>query len=567
MKFPFFRRFAWRRPAWWRFSWADLVPALMTAVALAMGALIYGFFMFPYSQQVGYDEGYEAAATERVISGHWLPYVDAVSHRGPFLYWTQAIFHLATGRFQWTGTRLMGLCALMVTTACTFLTGWAARWPLAGAIGAVANVLVLATIYEPGGSVGVHGEPIAIAYLMIAMAVTAWALYRAETSRGRTILLVVGGALVAVSGLTKQTLAIACVPMSVWAFARLGCEPPPDAPTGRLPLATGFFKGVLPFALGGLGVIALVLLRYAIAGHLGTLFYWSFTFNAQVYMEPYKGRVLELVTAWFYDQPWAIVGVAVTLAIAFGRPASFIERFTLRDVLIALRGGAFEMTVGVIAVALLWTAATPLRLWPHYFVPIYPFFGLTLGVAMERLMQRGGTVGWPAQLLVGVAVVGMLIASGTVRYNRLTTARAHGSYINPRPDPACREINRIAGPGRQGVFMWGVLGDLYITCKRPSVSKFTYTTVIAGIVPPFWDDRKDSRVPPGVRDTLIQELTTSAPPVIMDNPMGARAAMMDFPEFASFIEKRYCLASVLSDLKGRSIKFYARRDLPACQGR
>ena len=99
MKFPFFRSFAWRRPAWWRFSWADLVPALMTAVAMAMGALIYSFFMFPYSQQVGYDEGYEAAATERVISGHWLPYVDAVSHRGPFLYWTQAIFHLLTGRF------------------------------------------------------------------------------------------------------------------------------------------------------------------------------------------------------------------------------------------------------------------------------------------------------------------------------------------------------------------------------------------------------------------------------------------------------------------------------------
>jgi len=26
-----------------------------------------------------------------------------------FLYWTQAIVHLLSGRFQWTGTRLLGL--------------------------------------------------------------------------------------------------------------------------------------------------------------------------------------------------------------------------------------------------------------------------------------------------------------------------------------------------------------------------------------------------------------------------------------------------------------------------
>jgi hypothetical protein len=550
-----------------QFKRGDVLPAFMTVVAMAVGAVIYGFFMLPYSQQVGYDEGYEAAATERVISGHWLPYVDAVSHRGPFLYWTQAIFHLITGRFQWTGTRLMGLMALVVTTGASFLTGWAAGWPLAGAIAAVTNVLVLATIYEPGGSVGVHGEPVAIAYLMIAMVVVAYALYRMPATRRRTIALVVGGVLVGVAGLTKQTLAIACVPMSVWIFAHIGCAQDPDRPNAPLPLRAGFLKGVLPFALGGIGLIALLLLRYAIAGHLGTLFYWSFTFNAQVYMEPYKGRVLELVKAWFYDQPWAIVGVAVTLAIAFGRPASFIQRFTFRDVAVAMRSGAFEMTVGVIAVALLWTAATPLRLWPHYFVPIFPFFGLTLGVAIERLMHRGGTVNWPAQLLVGVAVVGMLLLVGERRFSRLTDQKAHGSYINPRPDPACRELNRLDGGGRQPVFMWGILGDLYITCRRPSVSKFTYTTVVAGIVPPFWDDRQDSRVPAGVRETLLKELTTAAPTVIMDHPMGARASMMDFPVFESFVRQRYCLASTMSDLHGRSINFFARRDLAACRGK
>jgi hypothetical protein len=550
-----------------RFKWADLGPAIMALLAMIVGGVIYGFFMVPYSQQVGYDEGYEAAATERVISGQWLPYVDAVSHRGPFLYWTQAIFHLITGRFEWTGTRLMGLVAVVITTGATFLTGWAAGWPLAGAIGAITNVLVLAAIYEPGGSVGVHGEPVAIAYLMIAMAVTAYALYRTRTVKWRTILLVLGGVLVGVAGLTKQTLAVACGPMFVWIFARIGAAESEDDPTRPLPLREGFLKGVVPFALGGIGLIALVLLRYAIAGHLKTLFYWSFTFNAQVYMEPYKGRVLELVMNWFYDQPWAIVGVAVTMAVALGRPISLIERFTRRDILAGIRGGAFELTVGLTAVGLLWSAATPLRLWPHYFVPIFPFFGLALGVLIERLMQRGGRVSVPAQVTVAVAVVGMLLLTGGRRLDRLMNQRSRGQYINPRPDPACRELKRLDGGGRQPVFMWGILGDLYITCRRPSVSKFTYTTVVAGIVPPFWDDRKDSRVPPGVRQTLLDELTKAAPTVIMDHPMGARSAMMDFSEFSSFVNQRYCLASTTSDLHGRSITFYARRDLPVCKGR
>jgi hypothetical protein len=550
-----------------RFRWADLTPALMTVAAMAMGAVIHIFFMVPYASQAGYDEGYEAAAVERIISGQWLPYVDAVSQRGPFLYWTQAIFHLISGRYQWTGTRLLSLVAFLVTTGATFLTGWGAGWPLAGAIGAVTYALVIATIYEPGGGIGVHGEPVAIAYLMIATALVAYALYRTPAGRRRTILLATGGVLVGVAGMTKQTLAVACGPMFIWIFARIGgvsTAGSPDAPT---PLRAGFRQGVLPFALGGLGLIALLLVRYAVAGHLGTFFYWSVTFNTQVYMEPFKGRVFDVTTNWFLDQPWSLVGVAVALAIAIGRPVSFVERPSVRGILAGLRSGGFEMTVGLTAVALLITGVTPLRLWPHYFVPIFPFFGLALGVAIERLVHRGGTVNLAAQIVVGLAVVGMLLATGERRYSRLTTQRSHGSYINPRPDPACRELNRIDGGGRQPVFMWGVLGDLYITCRRPSVSKFTYTTVVAGIVPPFWDDKKDSRVPAGVRETLLQELTTAAPTVIMDHPMGARAAMMDFPVFASFVNQRYCHASTLSDLHGRSINFYARRDLPACKGK
>ena len=550
-----------------RFRWADLTPALMTVAAMVTGAVIHIFFMVPYAAQAGYDEGYEAAAVERIISGHWLPYVDAVSQRGPFLYWTQAIFHLISGRYQWTGTRLLSLVAFLVTTAATFLTGWGAGWPLAGAIGALTYALVLATIYDPGGGIGVHGEPVAIAYLMVAMAIVAYALYRTPAGRRRTILLATGGVLVGVAGMTKQTLAVACGPMFIWIFARIGGVSTPEAPDAPLPLRAAFRQGVLPFALGGLGVLTLLLAIYALAGHLGTFFYWSVTFNAQVYMEPFKGRVFDLTTNWFLDQPWGLVGIAIALVIALGRPASFVERLSVRGILAGLRSGGFEMTVGLTAVAFLITGVTPLRLWPHYFVPIFPLIGLTLGVAIERLVHRGGTVSWPAQVVVGLPIVLILLASGVHQWKSLDRQRHGGKWPDPRPDPACVEINRIAGTERQPVFMWGLLGDLYITCRRPSASKFTYTTVVAGVVPPFWDDPRDSRVPPGVRETLIKELTKGAPPVLMDNPIDVRGSMMDVPVLASFVRERYCEASTITDRQGRSIIFFARRDLPACQGR
>src|SRR5438477_458650 len=105
-----------KSPAPRRFTRDDLWPALLALVAVGLGAAIFAFFLMPPTQ-VGFDEGFEAAGVERVIDGRGLPYVDFAAIRGPFLYWTQAIFHLLTGRFQWTGTRVMALVAHAVTNA------------------------------------------------------------------------------------------------------------------------------------------------------------------------------------------------------------------------------------------------------------------------------------------------------------------------------------------------------------------------------------------------------------------------------------------------------------------
>ncbi|MGA7745010.1 MAG: hypothetical protein ACLP66_09120 [Polyangia bacterium] len=547
------------------FTRHDAIPALLTLAAMVIGARIFLFFLFPYALQVGFDEGYEAAAVERIIDGHWLPYVDCFSHRGPFLYWTLAVFHLLVGRFEYTGTRVMGLVCSLTTTATIFLGGWSAGWPMAGAIAAALNVFVVAVLYVPGGGVGVHCEPVAVAYATAAFFLVAYGLCRARSPRARTVLLAVGGVLVGTAGLTKQTMAVASMPMILWIIAR--SLQGPECPVSDRLRGWRALLNVIPFVAGGLGLVAAVLARYAIAGQLRAFFFWSTTFNTKVYMEPYKGRILASLSDWFFDQPFAIMGVALALIMVMARPLSLAECFTLRGLVRGLLGAAFEVTIGLMALLLLFAAAGPLRFWPHYFVPVYPIFGLLLGVYIERGLRRSGAVPLLAQAAVAVVVGALLILSGSNKLSALREERAHGGWPDPRPDPACAEIDRIAGPGQGPIFVWGTAGDIYVTCRRRSASKFANTTAVAGIVPPFWDQPRAAREVPGGKAELARELTAARPPVIIDTPISPGVAMMDSPVLAAVANQHYCRLSNLRDNSGRDLVFFARKDLPACTKR
>jgi hypothetical protein len=527
--------------------------------------LIFWFFLWPFPVQVGFDEGYEAAGVERVISGRGLPYVDMISIRGPFLYWSLAIVHLLTGRFQWTGTRVMGLlcCTTMVSTS--FLSGWAAGWPLAGAIAGAIYVFVVATYAEPGATVGITSEPIAIAYIATGFLLVTYALYRARTPRNRVVLLVLGGALVAIGGFTKQTEALCCVPVLLFIFLHASVNVGGALEAGRMRWRPVLVGWVLPYAAGGVGLAALVLLRYALAGELKTFFFWSVGVSSQIYMEPYKGRVASLVTDWFMGEPWAIFGSVLALTVAFGPALGRVTRPSLRAILAAFGESAFENVVGVMALLLLLVAAIPLRIWPHYFLPIWIFFGMTVGILVEGFLVRRSPRPRLAQALVVLVFSGLLVPAGIIRRNRFVVEREHGGWPNPRPNAACAEIDRIAGPGREEVFIWGLAGDLYITCQRRCASMFTHTTVIAGIVPPFWNEPRANRVPPGSREKLLSELTERPPKVIIDHPISiAGTSMIDLPMYANFINARYCRVSKIAD-RGKALTFYARNDLAVCR--
>ena len=550
-----------------RFTRDDILPAALALLALVLGVRIFVSFMLPFSMQVGYDEGYEAAGVERIIDGRGLPYVDAVSIRGPFLYWTHAIVQLVSGRFQWTGTRLLGLLSCATVVVSCFLGGWAARWSLAGAVAAAVYVFVIAIYYAPGGGIGLHAEPVAIAYLTTALFLTAYGLYRARTPRRRTVLLAAGGALVAVAGLTKQTIAFSSIPMLLWVIAKASIEVARTFPDGRPRWRPILVSWALPFAAGGVGLVALVLLRYALAGELGTFFYWSIEVGSKSYMAPFQGRVVAMVTSRLMGDPWAILGASLALVIAVGVSLSRVTELSLKGLLVGFGSAAFETGVGLTGIVVMIAAAMPLRDWPHYFVPVWPFLGLILGILIERVAVRGAPSPRLGQAAVVLIVGTLLTLSAVTRLNQDERAYARGERRNPRPDPACAAINRIAGPGREEIFIWGIAGDLYITCQRRCASMYTHTTLIMGMSPPFWNVDL-SRIPEGAREKLLADLTAKPPKVIIDHLIedpGTR--MVDLPIYARFVNERYCLAELTTDRKGRPLTLYARRDLEACRGR
>jgi hypothetical protein len=271
------------------------------------------------------------------------------------------------------------------------------------------------------------------------------------------------------------------------------------------------------------------------------------------------------VTEWFMGEAWAIFGTVLALAVAFGPALGRVRHLSARAVLAGFGESAFETVVGLMALLLLLAGAIPLRIWGHYFLPIWVFFGMTVGILIERFAVRGAVQPRLAQAVVVLIFGALLLPSGINRLNKIANDRAHGGWPNPRPDAACAEIDRIAGPGREEIFIWGMAGDLYITCQRRSASMFTYTTVIAGIVPPFWNEPRANRVAPGSREKLLAELTARPPKVIIDDPISiAGTSMVDLPIYADFVKERYCHVSVRGD-RGKTLTFYGRKDLEVCR--
>jgi len=339
-----------------------------------------------------------------------------------------------------------------------------------------------------GGGLGMCGEWMALPLLASSLWAAASALRRAPAGRRRMALLVLAGALAALAALAKQTIGVAAGPIVLWALAQGWAE---------VPRARAALRGPAAFILGWLAVVGAVVAFFGAHHALRELVYWTTTYNTEIYMQPYAGRVGPVIGRFLISHPAVSLPFAGLLAAVIALAARG-RREGPPGLAAAYARAGFEITAALEMVALFAVALLPARFWWHYFMVVWPWAGLCVGVLVEALLRRLASRRAAAQVAVAGAVAGALVIAGVVRLVHIERARARGAFSEAKTSAICPELDRLS-PAGEPMFVWGFDGDLYIDCKRPPAARFTYLTLVAGIVPPYWRQALPVRVAAGGR--------------------------------------------------------------------
>jgi hypothetical protein len=533
---------------------------LFTSALAAFYGLRSAWFFFGMNAPLHFDDGYVTTIGERLLDGHLLPYVDAASHRGPVMYWLAALAQALGGRMEWYGVRALTSLAFVTSLVGVWASAMLAGRRWVAAFGALTFVFISISLLELQTVFGLVGEAMATPWLMMAFLVTSFALTRPHGLRRRCALLAGAGVLSALSGLTKQTYLVVVAPLLLWVMAVAWSEPA-ESPRQR-------WAPVLALVGGWLLPCALVVLLYAAKGQLGTFYYWFYRYNVDVYMAPYKGtRVPKALYRWARDHGYlsfAMVLLLTSVASQHLAPVLAVSRDVAK--VYARRG--FELTVLLQALLSLAIGFSTLRFWPQYFLPPVPWFGLLVGLSLEHSLNRGPHEPRPAHppwaplltttLCLGAFAVCMLEQG----LYGLATERENGSFVDARPERLCAEIDRLA-PAGAPIYIWGFDAEYYVTCRRQAVSRYAYSTLVSGQVPPDWSIHLEWSARDSI-EILLSELRAADPPLILDSPQRMHGvSMTQIEPLNAYLREGYCDTGVIRSNDGRRMSAWQRLDLCA----
>jgi hypothetical protein len=527
----------------------EIVALSIAAVALVIAVSLHSFFLRAPGP-VGFDDGYTVALGERLIDGRWLPYVDGCSHRGPMLYWLTALAQKIFGRFDWVGPRWLVFLSALTTLGGLVGIGFAARMPLAGAFGALFYVWLAMVAHDIEPAFALTGEAVAATFGVVALLFVTLASSDERPMRRRLVLLALAGASAGLAGFTKQTAFPMIAPLALWVVAM------ERRWTLLAALGGGFFVPA-----------AIIVGRYAIAGELGTFWYWFYTYNAQIYMEPFRNTpYTEELGHFIRRQPWVSGAIAILCASSLVRPVLELERFPKGFAAAWARVG-LEVTTALVVLVTFFAISTPKRYWLPYFVVLFPFIALLLGTRAEALCARAqnATVARiTAPLVLGTLLTVFIGIHANLRMREMVWQRRSGMWQPGLPETMCDLVWKHSGPG-DSLFVWGFDSDLNVSCKRHVATRYTYSTLVAGTVPPFFADVKLHRVARGAREHTIEDLNRSRPNLILDMTDRMRGVSLRVvPELARYVDTEYCRLPDRKTKGGRPAAVYLRRDLPGC---
>ena len=527
--------------------------AALAGLGVAFYFLIeaHAHFMLPTFRSVSMEQGSIAVISLRMLRGHMLPYVDGVSQRGPLLYWMAAGAQSLGGRNSFASIRILALLDVLV--ACTFTFAAAARAgrPLAGAIAALGFPLVTVVSMGPHAGLAYNGELTSLPFTAAALYSSVVAL-DARNTRPKLVATGLAGACVSLGLLCKQLAGVFLVPIGLWFLCAALTRSAWSARQRRWMLVA--------FVVGTLAPLLAVVVRYAAVGHFHDLVYWGLVYNATVYMAP---------ASWAFEKhfllDWATKNIILLAAaaplVAWGvvdgltaPPWRLLQRWDERGL---------TATVALGALTSLAAALAESHDWSNYFLYCVPWFGLLLGLAVERLAIPGGALSpWPrAAVTAGVLLPSaLLLAVGVSITMRVWNGpHAEHHWKNMQLPTICRYVDSVTKPG-DSIYVWGFRGSIYLACNRPPASRYVVSPEVAGWVPWYPGltlEQENGYAAPGSRQGLIDDLEHAHAQLIIDAPgagMGGRS-ITRYRILARYVSQHYCKAKSMLGMT-----FYRHRD-------
>lgn len=544
-----------------RRSWVGALPAApaaLVALASLVSCAVVELWFARADQPIGFDESYIGSLALRLLNGHMLPGVDGVGQRGPMFYWLATIAQWLGGRYHWVGFRWLAFLAAGAVVVALLVLGRMRNRMFAGAIGGAFYVYVVFHGFDLGAGGSVNGEQL-VAPLTCWATVAMGAAVRTPPGARRRRLAALAGLLIGIAGWTKITFIVAVVPLALWAWVAHAKE------AGELRARA---RVLVPLGLGWLAPTAFVLLVYGVAGAWGDLYYRFFTYNAEIYMGPYAGASrLDAMRQWLGGSHESIpvlscLFAGCALVAHAGYLTSALERRSFRATLLRTDIVALALAQAALAFA---SAIAQMRFWNHHFVAAIPWAGLLIGLGVDSLVEHLPRLSHaPLRGVLAVLLVhGLATTIGADALQRERERRA-GQWGRPSRDPMCGAIHEYAKPD-EPIFVWGFDGDLYVSCARRPASRYVYDTLVAGIVPPFWNERRPERVARGARTDTARDLEREKPPLVLDLPARlGNTSINDIPELRAVVSRDYCRGPQVTGWGNRRATFYLRKDRDLC---
>lgn len=516
----------------------DLLPVV---AALLVGAIVtaraHYFFMKP-PIVLSYDEAYINAFATRMIDGRFLPFVDAISHRGPLLYWTSAIAVALGSPYSWMPMRVLALLCALLAVVFAFSAAYAAGYRLAAAVAALAlPVASLLMLGSPDDGLAFNGELLLNVFAVAALLTMVLAVKNPESAPSWR-LSASSGLLASMGALSKQVGVATLLPLGVWAlFVAM------DRPDLSRRQSVRF---VAAYVVGAVTPVLLTIVPYIATGQLSALYYYTVTYNADVYMAPYRTGALRPESwsdlVWPYALKYSAIVFASLLLVgaAVGRVfASTLDWQGLRG---AYARHGFVITVGLVAGLTLVSANSTLRDYGHYYLQIVPWFALLFGIALEQGVPTDSPP--PTRALISAFVLGpvlpLLWGGWSFREHRYETEpKLLGDWRDPQKLRICSNVRAESALG-DTLFVWGMNPEIYTSCQRKPASRYVFTTFVAGLVPIPFGRAPAPRVP-NAFENLLDDLEHSKAKIIIDAPkrMGGKS-IRSFPELKAYVDGNYC---------------------------